>query len=88
MRRGKEKIESGKNMNTQERIACTDNGSYEGRGRKNGDDRKKVAWPGEKRRGEVTWASETEGTETKKDNIVRGKAVSRGDRKKVEDERR
>lgn len=75
-------------MNTQERIACTDNGSYEGRGRKNGDDRKKVARPGEKRRGEVTWASETEGTETKKDNIVRGKAVSRGNRKKVEDERR
>lgn len=36
----------------------------------------------------MTWASETEGTETKKDNIVRGKAVSRGDRKKVEDERR
>lgn len=29
-------------MNTQERIACTDNGSYEGRGRKNGDDRKKL----------------------------------------------
>lgn len=63
-------------------------GAMRGGGEKNGDDRKKVARPGKKRRGEVIWASETEGTETKKDNIVRGKAVSRGDRKKVEDERR
>lgn len=63
-------------------------GAMRGGGEKMEMTGKKVARPGEKRRGEVTWASETEGTETKKDNIVRGKAVSRGDRKKVEDERR
>lgn len=49
--------------------------------------RKLKGWS-EKRGGEATEASETEETETEKDNIARGKAVSKGDRKKVGDERR
>lgn len=42
----------------------------------------------EKRQGEATEATKTEETETEKDNIARGKAVSKGDRGKVGDERR
>jgi len=51
------------------------------------DENKLEGW-GEEGGGEATEARETEETQTEEDNIARGKAVSKGDREKVGDERR